>query len=114
MVNEYAGQATYIIPASKCKPSLHDAFDTGKIIAACLCPGWSAATPILTLVSYLYAAVQYAPLTLSDRMQAQFCYDVATLQPTYNPLATFITGNASGLAASPASTVAVFGQAFGK
>lgn len=59
------------------------------------------------------AAVTYAPLTLANRKTSQFCYDIATLQPVYNPLATFIAPNASGIAASPASTVAVFGQAYG-
>lgn len=60
------------------------------------------------------AAVKTAPLTLVNRKSAQVCYDIATLQPVYNQLATFIVANATGLAASPASTVAVFGQAYGK
>ena len=61
MVNEYAGQATYIIPASKCKPSLHNAFAIGNVITACLCPGWSAAILILTPVSYLFCSCPVCP-----------------------------------------------------
>ena len=62
MVNEHAGQAAYIIPASKCEPSFHDAFDIVNIvniIAACLY--LHAATPILTLVSYLYCSCPVCP-----------------------------------------------------
>ena len=60
-MNEYAGQAAYIIPASKGEPSFHDAFDIVNIIAACLCPGWSAATLILTFVSFLYSSCRVCP-----------------------------------------------------
>ena len=60
-MNEYAGEAAYILPASKGEPSFPDAFDIVNIIAACLCPGWSAATPVLTLVSFLYSSSQLCP-----------------------------------------------------
>ena len=92
MVNEYAGQAAYIIPASKCEPSFHDAFAIAivNIIAAC---------PILQQCQYSrlfpvrIAAIQYAPLTLSDRsdrMRAHFCCRV---QPntTHWPLSSLAT-----------------------
>ena len=56
-------------------------------------------------------------LTIADRKSAGYCYDIATLLPLYNPLAVPIpedmdTANAS-LAASPLSTILVFGNAFG-
>ena len=61
MVNEYAGQATYIIPASKCEPSFHMHLILATLSLTCLCPGWSAATPVLTLVSCLYCSCPVCP-----------------------------------------------------
>ena len=97
--------------ARKREPSFHDAFDIVNIIAACL---YLQQHQYSHLFPVCIAAAQYAPLTLSDHMQAQFCHDVATLQCPYNPLAIFINGNAPGLAASPASPVAVLTQIYGQ
>ena len=60
----------------------------------------------------------YGQLSLADRKSAGYCYDVATLLPVYNPLAVPIPEdmdiyNAS-LAASPLTTILVFGGAFGE
>ena len=108
MLDENAGQAAHTVRALKCEPSFHDAFDI--VIAACL---YLQQHQYSHLFPVCIIAAQDASLTLSDRMQAQFCHDVATLQPPDNPLATFITGDTSGPAASPASAVVVFDQAFG-
>ena len=60
------------------------------------------------------AGSAYAPLTASSRKTAQFCYDIASLQPVYNPLATYITSGALSISTNPLTTVAAFGNAFGK
>lgn len=36
------------------------------------------------------------------------------MEPVYNPLATVISANASGLSANPMTTVATFGQSYGE
>lgn len=63
------------------------------------------------------AGNNYGELSIADRKSAGYCYDIATLQPVYNPLAVPIPEdldiyNAS-LAASPLTTILVFGNAFG-
>ena len=68
----------------------------------------------LTANTYQCAAVDYAPLTQATRGQAQFCYDIATLLPVYNPIATLVVANSSSMAGNAISTVAVFGSAYGK
>ena len=56
----------------------------------------------------------YSPLTIATRGSATYCYDLASLQPVYNPLAVYIESNATAYSANPLSTVAVFGSAFGE
>lgn len=68
---------------------------------------------LLTLWS-VSAATEYPALTADTRSQAQFCNDIATLEPVYNPLATVINANATGISANPLTTVASFGQSYGK
>jgi len=62
----------------------------------------------------MFAASAYAPLTASTRKSANFCYDIASLQPMYNPLATYITQGATAICANPLTTVASFGYAYGE
>lgn len=62
---------------------------------------------------WICAAVDYAPLTQATRGNAQYCYDIATLLPVYNPIATTIVANSTGMAGNAISTVAVFGAAYG-
>lgn len=58
--------------------------------------------------------MQYPALTAATAPSAQVCYDIATLMPAYNPVATVITANYPSIAANAITTLAVFGQALGR
>ena len=72
----------------------------------------------LQLTTWRPAGGDYPQLTQADRTSAGFCYDMATLLPMYNPLATpvptYIDPNSTSVAATALSTILVFGQPFGK
>lgn len=61
-----------------------------------------------------HAATEYPALTAETRSTAEFCNDIASLEPVYNPLATLISSGATTLSANPLTTVAAFGQAYGE
>lgn len=118
----YLDQCQVILGSS---PGTDGTFDKVTDFTATINDGaWSVSLATLTNntgdIAYVVPAARsnnYGALTIADRKSAGYCYDIATLQPVYNPLAVPIPAdmdilNAS-VAASPLSTVLVFGGPFG-
>ena len=114
--NEFAGDVGYVIPASKGEQThiVHTCIDLSRTRLQ-----WQYHKRLSNTQKHndeiaLPAVLTYSPLTMATRGSATYCYDIASLQPVYNPLAVYIENNATAYSANPLSTVAVFGSAFGK